>query len=171
MQEAMPDREGRVYKATDLPTIREDAAVPADRRDLLLKLYEQTCTTWRMLVDVRFKLLALVPTVSLISLATVFGTESSPKYFSPKLRLLFAVLGLVATIGLLIYDLRNSQLHDDLISRGRKIEDELGVDTGIFRGRKVAKRLIKHDNATILIYGAALVSWISAIWIAAIRWS
>jgi hypothetical protein len=165
--EAMPDRAGRAYKATDLPTIREDAAVPADRRDLLLKLYEQTCTTWRMLIDVRFKLLALVPTVSLISLATVFGTESSPKYLSPKLRLLFAVLGLVATSGLLIYDLRNSQLHDDLISRGRKIEDELGVDTGVFRGRKVAKGLVKHDNATILIYGAALVAWISAIWIAA----
>ena len=75
--------------------------------------------------------------------------------------------GLVATLGLLIYELRNSQLHDDLISRGRKIEDELGVDTGVFRGRKVAKGLIKHDYATLLIYGAALVAWVTSIWTAA----
>ena len=161
----MPDREGRDYRLSDLPTIREDAA-PENRQDLLLKMYDQTCSTWRMLVDVRFKLLALVPTVSLVSLATVFGAQDSPKYLSPQLRLLFAILGLIATIGLLIYDLRNSQLHDDLISRGRKIEHELGVDTCVFRGRKVAKGIIKHDAATLLIYGVALVAWISAVWIA-----
>jgi hypothetical protein len=101
--------------------------------------------------------------LSLISLATVFGGGDATKYFSPKLRFLFACLGLVVTLGLLIYELRNSQLHDDLISRGRKIEDELGVDTGVFRGRKVAKGVIKHDHATFLIYGAALVAWLAAI--------
>ncbi|MGB7838978.1 MAG: hypothetical protein WBL40_12795 [Terrimicrobiaceae bacterium] len=159
----MADREDRAYKTTDLPTLRESTQTPAER-ELLLKLYEQTCTTWRMLVDVRFKLVALVPTLSLISLATVFGGGDATKYFSPKLRLLFACLGLVVTLGLLIYELRNSQLHDDLISRGRKIEDELGVDTGVFRGRKVAKGIIKHDHAIFLIYGAALVAWLAAIW-------
>lgn len=148
-----------------LPTIREDAT-PVNRQDLLLKLYDQTCTTWRMLVDVRFKLLALVPTVSLVSLATVFGAQDTPKYLSPQLRLLFAVLGFIATIGLLIYDLRNSKLHNDLISRGRKIEDELGVDTCVFRGRKEAWGIINHSAATTLIYGVALLAWISAIWIA-----
>ena len=69
----------------------------------------------------------------------MFGGGDATKYFSPKLRLLFACLGLVVTLGLLIYELRNSQLHDDLISRGRKIEDELGVDTGVFRGRRSPK--------------------------------
>jgi hypothetical protein len=159
----MTDREDRAYKTTDLPTLRAGTGAAANR-DLLLKLYEQTCATWRMLVDVRFKLFALVPTVSLISLATVYSGGHSTNYFSPKLRLLFAILGLAATLGLLIYELRNSQLHDDLISRGRKIEDELGVDTGVFRGRKIAKGLIKHDHATVLIYGAALVAWGGAIW-------
>jgi hypothetical protein len=166
----LADREDRAYKTTDLPTLRQPAATPADR-DLLLKLYEQTCATWRMLVDVRFKLFALVPTLSLISLATVFGGGDPTKYFSPTLRLLFAILGLVVTLGLLIYELRNSQLHDDLISRGRKIEDELGVDTGVFRGRLTAKGLIKHDHATALIYGAALIAWVAAIWISAGRLS
>jgi hypothetical protein len=162
----MANREDRAYKTTDLPTLRESTGTPADR-DLLLKLYEQTCTTWRMLVDVRFKLFALVPTASLISLATVFSGGDSTKYFSPTLRLLFASLGLAATLGLLTYELRNSQLHDDLISRGRKIEDELGVDTAVFRGRKVAKGPIKHDYATFLIYGAAIIAWVASIWTSA----
>jgi hypothetical protein len=79
-----------------------------------------------MLVDVRFKLLALVPTASLLSLATVIGNAEPSKFIVPQFRSLFPVLGLMATLGLLLYDLRNSELHDDLISRGRKIEDEFG---------------------------------------------
>jgi len=162
----MANRKDRAYDTTDLSTLLAYKGTPQDR-DLLLKLYEQTCTTWRMLVDVRFKLLALVPTISLVSLATVFNGGDSTEYFSPRLRLLFAILGLAATVGLLVYELRNSQLHDDLISRGRKIEDELGVDTGVFRGRKVAKGLIKHDTATVLIYGAALIAWAASLWTSA----
>lgn len=162
----MSSRENRDYRLTDISTLRDDVAVvPIDRRDLLFKLYEQTCTTWRALIDVRFKLLALVPTISLISLATIFSGGQVTQNLPLRARLLFAVLGFIATIGLLIYDLRNSQLHDDLISRGRKIEDELGVDTCVFRGRKQGKGIIKHDNATILVYGTALVAWLSAIWL------
>jgi hypothetical protein len=141
--------------------------LPSGDRELLLKLYEQTCTTWRLLVDVRFKLLALVPTASLLSLAAVAGTAEAGKTYSSHVRLLFSALGLIVTLGLMIYDRRNSQLHDDLISRGRKIEDELGVDTGVFRGRKLAKGIIKHDIATNLLYGAAMVAWAAAILIAA----
>lgn len=81
VEEVMADREDRAYKTTNLPTLRQNTGTPADR-DLLLKLYEQTCTTWRMLVDVRFKLFALMPTVSRISLATVFSGGDSTKYFS-----------------------------------------------------------------------------------------
>ena len=162
----MADREDRAYKTTDLATLKGPCDTP-ENQALLLKIYEQTCTTWRMLVDVRFKLFALVPTVSLLSLATVFGGSESAKYLPPRLRLLFGILGLLATTGLLIYELRNSQLHDDLISRGRKIEDELGIDTGVFRGRIVARGLLKHNHATWLIYGAALVAWVSAIWLSA----
>jgi hypothetical protein len=158
----MSDQEDRAYKSADFPTLRVDAP-PAFNPDLLLKLYEQTCTTWRALVDVRFKLLALVPTASLVALATLVSAGDSTKFLGP--RLLFSILGLVTTSGLLVYDLRNSQLHDDLISRGRKIEDELGVHTGVFRGRKKPKGLINHGTATRLIYGSALVAWVAAIWV------
>lgn len=159
----MANREHRAYKTTELPTLKAPHE-PVSKEALLLSIYEQTCSTWRMLVDVRFKLFALVPTASLLSLATIFGGGDSTRLLSTHMRLLFAILGLVVTVGLLIYELRNSQLHDDLISRGRKIEDELGIDTAVFRGRLVARGLLKHDHATWLIYGAALVAWLAAIW-------
>ncbi|WP_198033017.1 hypothetical protein [Methylosinus sp. PW1] len=167
----MSNRENHKSDTTHLPTIRSARVAelsPGDS-DLLFKLYEQTCTTWRMLVDVRFKLLALVPTASLLSLATVIGSGEPSKFIAPQVRILFSVLGLMVTLGLLIYDLRNSELHNDLIIRGRKIEDELGVDTGVFRGRLEPQKfsLIRHSSATNLIYGAAIVAWLAAIWISA----
>jgi hypothetical protein len=170
-QGAVSSGTGRQYRTTDIPTLRSDGAGelhPGDR-ELLVELYEQTCTTWRMLVDVRFKLLALVPTASLLSLATLTGTAEANKIYMPQVGPLFAVLGLIVTGGLLIYDRRNSELHDDLISRGRKIESELGVHTGVFLGRKVAKGIVKHDNATNLLYGAAIVAWVASIGITGSR--
>ena len=111
-----PDRH---YKTANIPTLRKSSDRPqcSDKdRELLLKIDEQTCNSWRMLVDVRFKLYALVPTASLISLAIFIGATDPQKQLHPRLLLAFAVLGLVATTGLLIYELRNSQLHNDLIS-------------------------------------------------------
>ena len=156
----------RAYKSTDIPTLRPEV-LPKGDRELLLKIYEQTCTTWRMLVDVRFNRLALVPTASLIALATIFG--ASQKQTHPRLLLAFALLGLVATTGIWIFERRNSQLHDDLISRGRKIEDELGVHTAVFRGRRnPTSRFESHSAATSLIYGSAVLAWAVAL-VSAVR--
>jgi hypothetical protein len=155
-------RDNRTYKTTKLPTLRE-GVILATNRDLMLNMYDQACQTWRELVGVRFRLLAIVPSVSLLLLATVLSSEGPGKGLTVGLKILFSILGLFVTAGLLIYDLRNSMLHDDLISRARKIEDELGVDTGVFRGRLKAGRVIQHDNATRLIYGATLAGWFSAL--------
>lgn len=63
-----------------------------------------------------------------------------------------------------IYDRRNSQFYDDLISRGRHIEPELGIETGQFRSRlKASMWLIQHDVATNLIYGTTLASCLFAL--------
>ena len=155
-------RDNRTYSTTTLPTLREGVTV-ADNRDLMLKMYDQACQTWRELVAVRFRLLAIVPGVSLLLLGTVLSSEGPGKGLAVGLKILLSMLGLFVTAGLLIYDLRNSILHDDLISRARKIEDELGVDTGVFRGRLKAGRVIQHDNATRLIYGATLAGWFAAL--------
>jgi len=45
----------------------------------------------------------------------------------------------------------------DLFGCDRQIEEELGIDTGQFRGGlKPSMWLIQHDVATNLIYGTAL---------------
>jgi Polyketide cyclase / dehydrase and lipid transport len=84
------------------------------------------------------------------------------------------------TAALFVYDRRNSQLHDDLISRGRRVEKELGIDTGHFLGRQtVSERLpilpllpgisririipVSHRFGINLIYGTAIFDWLVTI--------
>ena len=158
MNRESPDN--RAYKSTSLATLQAGFAIDQNK-DLLLMLYEQVCSTWKALIDVRFKLLGLVPTVSIAVLASILSTKSDGLMFSGKL--LISLLGMLASIGLFIYDKRNSELHDDLISRGRKIEEELGIETGIFRGRLNSTGIIKHDVATNLAYFPTLIAWVAAI--------
>jgi hypothetical protein len=158
------DRTSRAYRSTSLPTLLDgvDYTQPQNR-ELLLKLYEAVCANWRHLVEVRFKLLGLVPTVSLALLAVVFSDGGSGKGLSFTHRLIIAAVGLLVTVGLWVYDHRNSALHDDLISRARKIEEEFKVDTGVFRGRLEPEGLLAHGTATMLVYIASVAAWISAI--------
>jgi len=156
-------RAGRRYAANPLPALR-DGLDPRANRDVLTTLYTQVCQSWRQHVDVRFKLLALVPSVSLVALGVLFGGVVAPPVGIASLpRLVLALLGAALVAGLWIYDTRNSELHDDLVSRGRRIEEELGVHTGAFRGRLLPKRgWIAHGTATRLIYGATLAAWLLA---------
>ena len=156
-------RENRQYDSSDLPVFREVISITSDK-DALIALYEQTCKSWHVLIDIRFKLLGFVPAISVLLLVNLLSSEGVAKGLSPVIKIGIAVLGLLATFALLLYDLRNSELHDDLISRGRKIEELLGVDTGQFRGRlKSSNWFVKHVRATALIYGSALVGWAFAI--------
>jgi len=155
-------RARRKYEVSGLPVMRPGASDPTST-DFRVALYGRICEAWRALVDIRFKLLALVPTVSILAISKLFDYSYQPSF--PRVaKFVIAFVGLLATGGLLIYDLRNSELHDDLISRARRIEEELHVDTGLFRGRLTpANWLIKHDRATALIYGASLAGWLTAI--------
>jgi hypothetical protein len=165
------ERCNRQYKASSLPVLRDGAEAPP-RSDVLLALYGQACSGWRMLTDVRFKLLALVPTVSVLLLIGLLSGAGENKGLSANARVGIIVLGAVITFALYVYDRRNSELYNDLISRARRIEDELGVDTGLFRGRpKPSNSLIQHDVATNLVYGAALGGWLFALLATWLGWA
>ena len=153
-------RVGRHYKTSDLFTLQD--GLPLDQpRELLLALYGEVCASWRMLTDVRFKLLGFLPVLSGVGILTL--KDAVPGW--PRVAL--AALGLAVVAGLTIYDQRNSELYDDLISRGRKIEEELGFSTGQFLGRFDPKRNgINHSNGTRLVYGASLAGWLLALIIA-----
>lgn len=157
MRATTDPRAGRHYKASPLPTLQD--GLPLDQpRELLLALYGEVCASWRMLTDVRFKLLGFLPVLSGAGILTL--RDAVPGW--PRVAL--AALGLAVVVGLTIYDERNSELYNDLISRARKIEEELGFDTGQFRGRVDPKsKGINHSNGTRLVYGASLAAWSLAL--------
>jgi len=154
-------RSHRHYKTSPLPTLAGQMQT-SPQQELLLSLYGEICSSWRMLTDVRFKLLGFVPVVSGLILLNLL--TNNPQGPSALARSLISVFGLLITLALLVYEKRNTGLYNELISRGRKIEEELGIDTGHFRGRPEAtSRFIRHDAAINLIYGASLAGWLTAV--------
>lgn len=133
--------------------------VDEPRRETLALLYGEVCSSWRELVGVRFKLLALVPTVSVFALVALLARIQPPTAVTVGI----CCFGIVVTTALFLYDQRNSQLHDELISRGRRIESEMGVVTGLFLGRPGSRGLVKHDIALFIVYTASLAAWLSAL--------
>lgn len=136
------------------------------RGDLLRLDYDHTLDQLRTLTDVRFKLLALVPTVS----GTAIGLLGRPRSAAELLGV--GLLGLCATLGVLLYELRNTQLYDYATRRAKAVEHELqlvsafgGQGTGgLYSERPDHNRHILgvelgHDRGLALVYGAALAGW------------
>jgi hypothetical protein len=134
-----------------------------DQDEAKLELdYEQTLATWRMLVDLRFRLLAFVPAIAGV-LVVLAGR--SPSAASA----LVAVLGLTALFGIIMYDLRNSQFHDAAIHRAKEIEKQLTLsrlsDKGTGGGGLMNERPrdryrlagveVWHDRALFIVYAAS----------------
>jgi hypothetical protein len=128
--------------------------------------YQQTTDLLRQITDVRFKLLALVPTLSGAAVA-VLGRPSSA-----ALLLAVGLLGLSATVGVLLYELRNTQLYDYGLHRAQELERRLelpsidgGATGGLFSERPDRSlRLfgllpVDRDAGLILVYSAALAGW------------
>jgi hypothetical protein len=160
-------RHNRSYRSSRLPIFKQ---VPlehtASHDKTLIELYGEICNSWRMLTDVRFKLLGFVPTVSIVLLINLLD-NSEPKSLSFISRAAICLIGLLVTIGLYIYDYRNTELYDDLVSRSRRIETELGMETGQFLGRKKPKKFLiltlQHDTAINIIYISAIIAWLFAL--------
>lgn len=150
----------RHYTSTVLPTLSKKIENP--KESLLISLYNEVCSNWRMLTDVRFKLLGLVPAVSVIAWGQLISADVLKKPPGSYAGIIIAIIGLLITIAIRLYDLRNDTLYDDLISRGRKIEEELNVDTGVFLGRvDPPNSIICHGTPVLIIYSAAIIGWIS----------
>lgn len=156
-------RNRRQYATTPLPTLRAGIDT-AESREIFLAIYAEANNNWRQLVDIRFRLLALVPGASIIFAAVLADNVDG---LPPASRLLAALLsgaGLAAVAGLWLYDRRNDELHDDLISRARKIEQELGLETGVFLGRRKSRsRFVTHGIGKAIVYLSAAAAWLLAL--------
>lgn len=133
------------------------------RKNMPLAVYSEIGAQMRALTDIRFKLLALVPPLSAIALVSVISPDGPLKGVPPFVRVAAALSGTAITLGLRIYDVRNSQLYDDLVSRGRALEAALGVQRGPYFRRRSSLWPVQHETALRLIYGAVLLAWIGAV--------
>ena len=140
-----------------------------DADDRLRLDYEQTTQLMRTLTDIRFKLLAFVPT---IAGATVGLVGRAP---APSAELLaVGLLGLVSTLGIFLWELRNVQLLDGVVRRAEALERRLGLasvlDGEARPGGMVSERPrqtltlfgmlgVRHEHGLGLVYGAALAGW------------
>lgn len=128
----------------------------SDEERLLLD-YRQTSELVQSLTDVRFKLLALVPTLSGVAVAVLAHPSAAVELLA------VGALGLTATLGLLLYELRNSALHDYAVARARELEASIGF-VSIRRNAPVGgpfRDLPERggDRGFALVYGAALSGW------------
>jgi hypothetical protein len=129
--------------------------------------YDQTSGLIRTLMDVRFKLLALVPTIA----GAAVGFLGSRRAAGELLAL--GLLGLLATIGILLYDLRNTQIFDVMLHHAQALERQLGIHAtrgtngsdGVLgqlaarHGRLFGILTVGQERALGLVYGAALGGW------------
>lgn len=140
-----------------------------DAEDRLRLDYDRTTELVQSLLDTRFKLLALVPTIA----GTAVGLVGTPR---PAVELLgIGVLGLVATVGILLYELRNSEILDAMLQHAKILERVLGFEAGVggsghgpeallslhtgSGGRFLGIAPATHERALGLVYGAALGGW------------
>jgi len=129
--------------------------------------YDETTDLLRTLTDVRFKLLAFVPTIAGAAVA-VLGRSGSAAELTAV-----GALGLVATLGVLLYEVRNTQVYDYALRRAQELEARIGLVSvsraggagGLYTerpGRTVRLFGIApagHDRGLALVYGAALAGW------------
>ena len=139
--------------------------------DEKLKLeYEQVVGIFQLLTDVRFKLLAFVPTISGIAVG-LLTTEDVSRWTQIGL----AGLGFVVTLGVVFYDQRNTQFYNNVVGRAEHVEAMLDLTVagddpvgGLFRSRRKKQRRLfgvvpmKHDRGIAMIYSAVLGAWVFA---------
>lgn len=130
--------------------------------------YRTTVDVWRQYVDTRFNLLRLVPLATGVGVAFIADRPSAESA-------LVAVGALVSLFGILMYDLRNSVLHDAIVHRAKALEDLLdldrvsGVQTDMTYGGPFTDRPAKrvkfmgvlgwHDRALNIVYSASAAAW------------
>jgi hypothetical protein len=135
--------------------------LPGPDRERLKMDYEQTMAAWRMLVDLRFRLLAFVPSITGVVVALAGRSPSATSA-------LVAALSLTALFGIIIYDLRNTQFHDAAIHRAKALERSLGLarlsDKGTGGGLmserpreryRLAGVQVWHDRGLFIVYSAS----------------
>ena len=137
--------------------------------------YAQTVNVINLLTDVRFKLAALVPAITGAAVALLTGSD-----VDWTTRTVLGIGGFAFAFGIVVYDLRNSQLYNGAIGRARALEQALGFARfggddmrGLFGSRSDTDDMaavraknrfvgfrVNHGPALSLVYTATLAAWV-----------
>jgi hypothetical protein len=129
-----------------------------DRDELLRLEYESASRLLGTLTEIRFKLLALVPTLSGAVVALVSSGRSGVELLA------IGGLGAAATSGVLAYELRNGELRRRATDRVNRLESALFSAGPLVGGYGRTPKLFglipaSHRLGVGLVYGAALGGW------------
>ena len=166
---------GTAGMANDAKLAEQNA--PDGRREALLAEYSEVADNFRLLTNIRFKLLALLP-IAAGGATALLSAGASRNGASEVRALVLSLFGLLITLGLTTYNARNDQLYDTLVGRAASIEWELGLFDGAFANRPiewlsvslpVLRWPIGHRFPVALIYGASVGLWIFGVVAAVVR--
>jgi hypothetical protein len=138
------------------------------RRESLLKEYAEVASNFRLLTDIRFKLLAFLPLAAAAAAALRGGGGADGA--TAVMTLGLSLFGAFATIALASYNVRNDQLYDELVGRAAHIERAIGLPDGAFANRPTSWLSIRlplglvwaidHRTSVGMIYGASIALWL-----------
>jgi hypothetical protein len=143
------------------------------REEALLKEYSEVCQNFRLLTDIRFKLLAVLPIASAVAVALKTGSATAPW-------LGLSLFGLIVTLGLVTYNMRNDQLYDVLVGRAATIERSLGLPDGGFAQRPRPwlvidlgwkKWNVDHRTGVHTIYVASGALWLFGVFASVLEYA
>lgn len=138
------------------------------RREALLKEYAEVASNFRLLTDIRFKLLAFLPIAAAAAAALRGGGAADGA--TAVMTLGLSVFGLFVTAALASYNVRNDQLYDELVGRAAQIERAIDLPDGAFANRPTSWLSIRlplgsiwpidHRSSVGVIYGASIALWL-----------
>jgi hypothetical protein len=152
---------------------------PAERprppeRDTLALDYQSTNEQIKLLTDIRFRLLAFMPPLVGVASA-ILSVGLGQAVLPPMLMLSVAVFGFFATLGVILYDLRNSELYNAhihramLIERALKMQSHSAFAAGSHAGSHTLRMWsdlrflgfkVSHGAALNVVYAAMLAAWV-----------
>jgi hypothetical protein len=157
-----------------------------NRRDALLKEYGEVSNNFRMLTDLRFKMLNFLPIATGAVAATAMTAIKND--ISPMVNLILSLFGLVVTLGLITYNTRNDQLYNELVGRAASIERYLGLPDGSFAHRprpwlsiefqsiislpqkyRPKPWKVDHGTGVATIYAASIALWLTLLFSAVLE--
>lgn len=147
-----------------------EPAVYGDR-EVMLKDHAATLDLFKILVDIRFKLLTFVPTVTTVAVG-ILSLDKQQKIFDEGTTLFVGVAGVLLSVAIVVYEIRNSQIHDRAAHRIKHLERLLGFTPsyagesprGMFQERGTGNPfmglfIVQHDRALSIVYGVVLTLW------------